>query len=646
MFLEQLTGITNSCLINWVSLNLKQFRKKIYNSYKPPKWFKELQNIVTIDGKHLKNKYKTSSTSHMKGYKIDRITQNNIPNGLTYVGIWNKKADKIELGIFNKKSGIDSEKNLIINHFNIIENNDDGSDNIKITKCMGCDLENYDYGNKNPESSGCNFLVNTDDVIIIGKKIQRGIDTKDIKKISFANLIDITDFSYNDFKFKNGWNKYESSKDLKKEENKKIKEKNKNNIIYKLIDTSRDRNELMKIQKDLLIFENTNKKFDVYTDGSVRCLGTEQYTMAFGFIFIENGNISQKFRSEVINFPTSTKVELIAMLSALIVLPKNSQITIYTDSNNIITGYYDIINRYNFRISPRRFFKIKSNNVFWSMIQEIMITNNLTLDFVKIKSHSNDLFNNYIDEYIKDTDENSILEFKYNNLKGIDYIPRWNNIIIEKGLRKFFKNLGNINNFEKFLNLNRNGKYRRLNIDWKTTFTLLEGDRDESTFVTSLSSSKKKKQLITLLMEELPTVEKMKYLALRIYNTWKCPFCEQYDETFDHLWTCNNKINEIKEIINEIKQFIKNTSNMLLINEEKIPTVTESAVDLINCWDITFSNSKITFIDLIKGIIPCELTKFVKEYFNIKNTRLTFLKELRDFIFEKIWAFWINRCVI
>ncbi|PKK56618.1 hypothetical protein RhiirC2_799642 [Rhizophagus irregularis] len=147
-------------------------------------------------------------------------------------------------------------------------------------------------------------------------------------------------------------------------------------------------------------------------------------------------------------------------------------------------------------------------------------------------------------------------------------------------------------------------------------------------------------------MEELPTVEKMKYLALRIYNTWKCPFCEQYDETFDHLWTCNSRINEIKEIINEIKQFIKNTSNMLLINEEKIPTVTESAVDFINCWDITFSNSKITFIDLIKGIIPCELTKFVEEYFNIKNTRLTFLKELRDFIFEKIWAFWINRCVI
>ncbi|CAB4384488.1 unnamed protein product [Rhizophagus irregularis] len=84
MFLEQLTGITNSCLINWVSLNLKQFRTKIYNSYKPHNWFKELQNIVTIDGKHLKNEYKTLSTSHMKGYKVDRLTQNNIPNGLTY----------------------------------------------------------------------------------------------------------------------------------------------------------------------------------------------------------------------------------------------------------------------------------------------------------------------------------------------------------------------------------------------------------------------------------------------------------------------------------------------------------------------------------------------------------------------------------
>ncbi|PKK61999.1 hypothetical protein RhiirC2_791012 [Rhizophagus irregularis] len=112
----------------------------------------------------------------------------------------------------------------------------------------------------------------------------------------------------------------------------------------------------------------------------------------------------------------------------------------------------------------------------------------------------------------------------------------------------------------------------------------------------------------------------MKYLALRVYNAWKCPFCEQYDETFDHLWTCNNRVNEMKDIISKVKQFIKDTSNMLLINENKMPTVTESAVNLINCWDIAYSNSEITFIDLIKGIIPCTLTKFAEETaFNDRN---------------------------
>ncbi|PKK56737.1 hypothetical protein RhiirC2_799373 [Rhizophagus irregularis] len=47
-------------------------------------------------------------------------------------------------------------------------------------------------------------------------------------------------------------------------------------------------------------------------------------------------------------------------------------------------------------------------------------------------------------------------------------------------------------------------------------------------------SSKQKKQSVNLLIEEIPTVEKRKYLAYKIFDNWKCSFCEQHDETFDH----------------------------------------------------------------------------------------------------------------
>ncbi|CAB4442140.1 unnamed protein product [Rhizophagus irregularis] len=111
--------------------------------------------------------------------------------------------------------------------------------------------------------------------------------------------------------------------------------------------------------------------------------------------------ILHSFRSEISYFSSSNKAELLAVISVLIVLPSNSEVTIYTDLNNVITGYYDII----------------------SILREIIVTNNLTLDFIKVKGHSDDYFNNYIDEFIAHTDETSNLVFKPNNLNSLDRTP-------------------------------------------------------------------------------------------------------------------------------------------------------------------------------------------------------------------------------
>ncbi|PKC51455.1 hypothetical protein RhiirA1_483697 [Rhizophagus irregularis] len=59
------------------------------NYIKPKKWYRELQNIVTIDGKLLKLKYKMSAVSHFKRYNMAQyeIDRNNLPKKLTFIGI-------------------------------------------------------------------------------------------------------------------------------------------------------------------------------------------------------------------------------------------------------------------------------------------------------------------------------------------------------------------------------------------------------------------------------------------------------------------------------------------------------------------------------------------------------------------------------
>ncbi|PKC60793.1 hypothetical protein RhiirA1_467542 [Rhizophagus irregularis] len=241
--------------------------------------------------------------------------------------------------------------------------------------------------------------------------------------------------------------------------------------------------------------------------------------------------------------------------------------------------------------------------------------------FIKvIKEHSNDFFNNYIDKFITHTDELSNLVFKPNNLNNLDYISRWNNIIIECNLHQFLKKKSMVQYWEKFLNLNRNGKYRHpyVNVDWHYTFLLLNRDIEdkvESTYFTSMFSLKRKKQSVNLLTEEIPIVEKRKYLAHKIFDNWKCFFCEQHDETFDHVWM-----------------------------SKKDPIIDSDLINKMTFWDRTYSETKITFIDLIKGIISCELAAYTSLIFENKKLQEKFLVLLRNFIFNKSLNFWINRC--
>ncbi|PKY56514.1 hypothetical protein RhiirA4_476858 [Rhizophagus irregularis] len=59
------------------------------NYNKPKKWYRELQNIVTIDGKTLKSEYKMSAAFYLKGYNMAQceLDRNNIPKKLTFIGI-------------------------------------------------------------------------------------------------------------------------------------------------------------------------------------------------------------------------------------------------------------------------------------------------------------------------------------------------------------------------------------------------------------------------------------------------------------------------------------------------------------------------------------------------------------------------------
>ncbi|RIA83771.1 hypothetical protein C1645_833288 [Glomus cerebriforme] len=111
---------------------------------------------------------------------------------------------------------------------------------------------------------------------------------------------------------------------------------------------------------------------------------------------------------------------------------------------------------------------------------EIISSNDLSLSFVKVKSHSSNTLNNTIDNLIKQHHASSdVISFSYQNLSLSQIIPKWNNIIIDSHLH------------------------------WDATFKYFDSDAD-SKLTTNFRSSYQKSHKIKILIEELPTVEHIK----------------------------------------------------------------------------------------------------------------------------------------
>src|SRR5579859_447038 len=120
-------------------------------------------------------------------------------------------------------------------------------------------------------------------------------------------------------------------------------------------------------------------EFVAYTDGSLA-----DNLMGLGWILMnkEESRIIAKYKAANVNFPSSTKAELMAIFSFLITLKKNVSIEIKSDSSNAI----NCINGYNEQISGRKKLKDKHYRILEN-IDFIRKKLELNLKLTKVKVH-------------------------------------------------------------------------------------------------------------------------------------------------------------------------------------------------------------------------------------------------------------------
>ncbi|RGB30419.1 hypothetical protein C1646_765370 [Rhizophagus diaphanus] len=151
-------------------------------------------------------------------------------------------------------------------------------------------------------------------------------------------------------------------------------------LIIRLITPNSLHLDLLNISLKLSSFTD----LEFYTDGSLS-RDNDTLIIGYGWIFSSDLTYNIIHSGSAIEWASSTKAELIAIITALITCPPNSNVTIYTDSNNCIDTY----NKMQFaKLTTHRFQKL-NNCILWNAMKQIIDTLELKISFIKVKAHSN-----------------------------------------------------------------------------------------------------------------------------------------------------------------------------------------------------------------------------------------------------------------
>jgi len=282
-------------------------------------------------------------------------------------------------------------------------------------------------------------------------------------------------------------------------------------------------------QKLQLIAHNNLSCTDLtfYTDGSVSNIMTERCKMGIGWVQIQDETIIHNYSAEIKLWPSSYKAELMAILSAISTCPRCSHITIYTDSQSIISKYNKLKN------SPPTSNKQHSYNYWpiWHTLLNLIQTYQLSVNLHKVTAHSNNTFNNIADELAKNQNHLYSLNFHHDNIYNPSYYLQYNKLALEQPTRKSVKNICNAYIIAMWSSQQRMENILPLSsqINWNATWKYLNNNNKRSSLFTNFKLLQEKTFKIKLMLKILSTMLHFHSLYPLIYPNSNCSSCNRHE---------------------------------------------------------------------------------------------------------------------
>ncbi|CAB4435335.1 unnamed protein product [Rhizophagus irregularis] len=410
-------------------------------------------------------------------------------------------------------------------------------------------------------------------------------------------------------------------------------------LIKKLFDDVAIIEDLQGIAVTLAPFNN----LEFFTDGSYDSTHVMSgFSMGYGWTTSNLYNCNITYNGSLKFFPSSTKAETMAILTALVVCPEFGIVTVHTDSQAAIDSFHKSKNLYT--ISPRRFNKI-NNNILWSSIHLIIQTLSLKVKLLKVKAHSGNQFNDIADIQAKLGRTQPVpTTIIHDHLPNQTITLNWNNEIpLDKDVRKCVGTILNYRRLENHLNHPSLGTIRdstkNLLINWTLSSQWFNfNGRNDSTSPLHTKDVKWKIRCSTL---TLPTLDIMnRNFPLLIKDRTQCLLCEDHVETNNHLWECPDNYDTIKLCF---MQMGDNLIKLLSNKADRLSLVVSDSIKYSPTFKWAYRSDPIhpVAILLLKSYISNDLVGIFRSHINtmkqIVNLILPYMQECSILIKLNIW---------
>ena len=115
---------------------------------------------------------------------------------------------------------------------------------------------------------------------------------------------------------------------------------------------------------------------------------------------MQGPNPNTVFKTGSTLWPSSSKAESLAILTALLTVPESREVKIFTDSQSCIDNFHKLSSPHP-KFTKKKLLKIR-NWTIWTKITEASQSKKPTIKLIKVKAHNRDYFNDQADLLVKE----------------------------------------------------------------------------------------------------------------------------------------------------------------------------------------------------------------------------------------------------